>query len=285
MPDLRETSTDSQTVQLTMPLPADRLEHAVAGIAASVPQCATDVEDRDAAGARYGRDGAPVRDAVAVELQLSRAVLPAVSAQERSSLRWKATESADAAVAASADTLEVRALNGDRGAWNELIAKHNHRVIVSLLARGVRIDRARDLAQDAWVRLIEQARRGNLREMILPGLAIAQAGFLALEDVRKKQPAAPGATLDALLGHLHEVDPSQTAEERLLSTEQLARAAEALRSCHPMARRVFEMVYEDPDARHADVAREVGLSLQRVRQIVCEVRKKLRVAIEGDGNG
>ena len=31
---------------------------------------------------------------------------------------------------------------------------------------------------------------------------------------------------------------------------------------------------------HAEAAARLGLSLQRVRQIVCEVRKKLRDAVE-----
>src|SRR4051812_48335576 len=50
------------------------------------------------------------------------------------------------------------ALRGDVAAWNALVQKHNHRVVVSLLARGIRIDRAKDIAQDAWIRLIEQQR-------------------------------------------------------------------------------------------------------------------------------
>jgi RNA polymerase sigma-70 factor (ECF subfamily) len=35
---------------------------------------------------------------------------------------------------------------------------------------------------------------------------------------------------------------------------------------------------------HAEVAKKVGLSLQRVRQILCEVRKELREALEGEGH-
>ena len=76
-------------------------------------------------------------------------------------------------------TLCVRALEGDTAAWNALIAKHDHRIVVSLLARGVRIDRAKDIAQEAWIRLIEQQRAGRLSHLQLPGLAVAQAAFLS----------------------------------------------------------------------------------------------------------
>lgn len=172
-----------------------------------------------------------------------------------------------------------RALTGDQAAWNALIERYNHRVVISLVARGLPLDRAKDIAQEAWVRLVQQQRRGNLKELVLPGLAVTQAHFLALEDARRKRPlpSANPVIADA-------ADPAASAEERLLSNEQLERAAVALRTCHPNARRVFELVYEHPELGHAEIAGRVGLSLQRVRQIVCEVRKKLRAAIDEDNH-
>jgi RNA polymerase sigma-70 factor (ECF subfamily) len=175
-------------------------------------------------------------------------------------------------------TLCARALAGDTAAWNALVHQHNHRVVVSLLARGVRIDRARDLAQDAWLRLIEQQREGRLAHLSLPGLAIAQAGFLALEEARRARRTDPADAGDVAAGL---ADPAANAETRLLAEERLARAEAVLARCSPSARRVFRLVYGDECMSHAEVAAQVGLSLQRVRQIVCEVRKLLRAEIEG----
>jgi RNA polymerase sigma-70 factor (ECF subfamily) len=46
---------------------------------------------------------------------------------------------------------------------------------------------------------------------------------------------------------------------------------------------VFELVYDHPELGYAEVAAQVGLSVQRVKQIVFEVRKRLRGALaEGD---
>src|SRR5271170_5730430 len=36
------------------------------------------------------------------------------------------------------------ALRGEREAWSTLVQRHNQRVVVALLARGVRIDKAKD---------------------------------------------------------------------------------------------------------------------------------------------
>jgi RNA polymerase sigma-70 factor (ECF subfamily) len=169
-----------------------------------------------------------------------------------------------------------QALRGEVSAWNVLVQKHNHRVVVSLLARGVRIDRAKDIAQDAWIRLIEQQREGRLSHLQLPGLAVAQAGFLALEAARRMKRTEP------LEGAPEELpDPSANAETQLLTEERLAKAEQILSRCSPSAKSVFHLVYGGEGLDHAEVAERLGLSLQRVRQIVCEVRKLLRVAVEG----
>ena len=172
-----------------------------------------------------------------------------------------------------------RALCGDISAWNALVLKHNHRVVVSLLARGVRIDRAKDIAQDAWIRLIEQQREGRLSHLQLPGLAVAQAGFMALEAARRMKRTEP------LEGAPEELpDPAASAETQLITEERLAKAEKILSRCSPSAKSVFHLVYGGEGLDHAEVAARLGLSLQRVRQIVCEVRKLLRAAVEGSAS-
>jgi RNA polymerase sigma-70 factor (ECF subfamily) len=164
-----------------------------------------------------------------------------------------------------------RAVAGERAAWERLIARHNHKVIVSLLARGVLLDRARDLAQETWTRLIANQQAGRLRTLTLPGLAIVQAGYLAAGDWRRRGRELPPAAAGAA-----GADP----ESQLLSREALDRLAAALRDCAPSARRVFELCYQQPERGYEEVAAEVGLSTQRVKQIVCEVRKRLRQVLE-----
>src|SRR4051812_21502419 len=70
------------------------------------------------------------------------------------------------------------ALSGDRDAWNVLIKRHERRVLLMLLARGVRVDRAKDIVQDTWARLIAQQREGRFEWLDLPGLAVRQAMYL-----------------------------------------------------------------------------------------------------------
>jgi RNA polymerase sigma factor (sigma-70 family) len=185
---------------------------------------------------------------------------------------------------AGEEDLSQRALTGDRRAWDALIARHHRRVVVSLLAKGVRVDRAHELAQETWTRLIQQQQRGLLTELRLPNLAITQASFLAADEARRSRREAISGNVEELPERQHPVDPSVSAERRLLSEEQLAKAHKALAGCSPSARNVFLLACDGQELPHAEVAARVGLSVQRVRQILCEVRKKLRTALEEESH-
>ena len=60
-------------------------------------------------------------------------------------------------------------------AWDDAIRLHDQRVYLSVLALGLAPDRAREVTQMTWTRLIEQHAKGKLDNVELPGLAIRQA--------------------------------------------------------------------------------------------------------------
>jgi RNA polymerase sigma factor (sigma-70 family) len=174
-------------------------------------------------------------------------------------------------------TLEERALAGDRQAWNDLAVRHDRSVRLVLLARGVLPEEARDLVQETWVRLIERQARGELAELRLPGLAIAQALFLA-RDARRRAgrdaSALDGAQAEAL------IDPAASAEETLLGRRRLERVRRAIAGLSPSTQAVFQAVFAGEPTRYREVARRLGLSEQRVKQIVCEIRRAVRAELE-----
>ncbi len=167
------------------------------------------------------------------------------------------------------------ALTGDRLAWNELIAVHERRVLLSLLAAGIAPAQAREFAQEAWLLLLHRAKAGRLPYLQLPGLAIRQALFLARAQGRR-----PDARVADSSELPEELDPVDTPEAQYLTRERLERAREKLDGLHSSARSIFLELYQEPQLSHAEVAGRVGLSVQRVRQIICEVRKLLRADLE-----
>jgi RNA polymerase sigma factor (sigma-70 family) len=159
--------------------------------------------------------------------------------------------------------------------WEALIRLYDHPVFLSLLAAGVRPVTARELCHDTWARLYEQWRAGRLDLLELPGLAIAQARFLALEDHRRTARVAP-------LGdeNLQRPDPRASPEERAAARQLVGHVERALDDCPPRARELFELALSNPDVPHAELAERSGISLQRLRQALCEVRARLRAAVK-----
>ena len=172
-------------------------------------------------------------------------------------------------------------MQGEREAWSALIALHGRKVVVAMLAKGAPMPQAQELAHEAWVRLMDQQRLGRLRELVLPGLAVAQASLLLLEERRRHSNLARthGSELE-LLGLSHD---GPSAEAHTLGREELRRTLDAVERCTPAEKRVFNMLYgNDPAQSHGEAAERLGLSVQRVRQLLFEVRRKLKRALEGE---
>jgi RNA polymerase sigma-70 factor (ECF subfamily) len=169
----------------------------------------------------------------------------------------------------------VRPVNAEM--WGERVRQHDHAVVLSLLALGLRPDRAREIAQATWLRLIEQEAAGALPVVELPGLAIRQARFLALDAIRRdaveRQRLADALEVD--------VDSDDAIERRLAGRQELERVKEVLAGCSPRARRLFHLLY-GRGMSAAEAAGELGISVQRARQLLCETRKKIRAALEED---
>jgi RNA polymerase sigma factor (sigma-70 family) len=172
--------------------------------------------------------------------------------------------------------LSARALTGDQRAWNELIRRHDRRVFVSLLSRGVLPARAREIAQETWIRLIEQQRAGRLAELKLPGLAVTQADFLARSDRRRAGPQV--LDIDDEEQPIQVADERPDQESRVLDKQQLEKALEALSGCSERSRTIFTSVYRE-GLSAAEASSRFGISVQRVRQTLCEVRGRLREAL------
>jgi len=162
----------------------------------------------------------------------------------------------------------------DAAEWEALIRAHDRRVFLAVLALGVRADRARDVVQTTWTRLMEKDERGEITKDNVAGLAVAQARFLALDELRRTNSEKRRA--EPLPEMLDDLDP----EQLLIDRERLERAAAVLAGSSPSVQRLFQLLYAEPPVDYTQAAALVGVSLQRARQVMCELRKKLRAALE-----
>ena len=184
--------------------------------------------------------------------------------------------------------IAARALEGQSLAWDEIVRRHSHRVLLAMLARGVPWDGAHDLVQEVWLRLVRQQRAGRLKSLALPGLAIAQAGWLAREEgrTRRRHETIMSGTAGAMLP-VDDVDhaPGANPEEQAIRRERLDLIRNELWACPPRARQIFLAVYGPEGRSHTEAARDLGLSVQRVRQALCEMRARVRAALRETESG
>jgi RNA polymerase sigma factor (sigma-70 family) len=158
--------------------------------------------------------------------------------------------------------------------WDDAIRRHDRRVYLSVLALGLTPDRAREVVQATWTRLMEQHAAGTLVELDFPGLAIKQARFLALNELQRRKVEI------RVLAAVPETAPAPDVDRIVSSREQIERVLDALATCSPTAKQIFRLVYATPGGNCASAAQTVGLSLQRVRQILCETRNHIRNQLE-----
>jgi RNA polymerase sigma factor (sigma-70 family) len=158
--------------------------------------------------------------------------------------------------------------------WGDAIRDHGRKVFLSVLALGMPPEQAREIAQAAWTRLMERHAAGALGEIELPGLAIRQARFLALNELQRHK------TEKRVLAAVPDPPDEPDLDRVVDGKREIERVLAALARCSPTAKQVFRLVYATPGGTPASAAREVGLSLQRVRQILCETRKHIRTAMQ-----
>jgi RNA polymerase sigma factor (sigma-70 family) len=165
------------------------------------------------------------------------------------------------------------AKSGQTWAWDRLIRIHNRRILNALLAQRVPLHDAKDLAQEAWLRLIERSKSGQLEHLELPGLAITQSRYLLAD--RRRHDKVASARADAAQSQRDTSDQELTLDSRQMLSDLYL----AFGRCSNREKQVFSQVVDNADRSYAEVGDSLGLSTQRVKQIVCDVRKKLRGAL------
>ncbi|MFT3713297.1 MAG: hypothetical protein QM817_37050 [Archangium sp.] len=161
--------------------------------------------------------------------------------------------------------------------WKAAVAEHDHRLVLSLLATGLRLDEARDVAQEAWLRVMEAAAAGKLDRIELPGLVLRQASFIVTDRLRQQRVRIHTPLKDA-----EGLTSSDSSEEATHAHQLLAALEAGLAHATPRERSVLRSTLDHPDTRHDSLAAEEGISVQRFRQVLCTVRARLRRVLEGE---
>lgn len=161
--------------------------------------------------------------------------------------------------------------------WDAMVQRYDRAVWLKLLALRVPPDRAEDLKQMVWEKLIGKWQRGELQYLQMPGLALQQAEFIARQSWRKSKCRGTDNVLE--LSDKRVASLAGDGEQHVLNRAILQKAFSLVRAASPMARQVFQLTYRPPGKTANQVGQHLGISEQRVRQILCELRARLRKSV------
>ena len=170
------------------------------------------------------------------------------------------------------------------GAFEDLVARYQHRVLAFLGHQVVARDDAEDLAQEVFLRLYKARRRYRARSRFSTWL-FAIAKNLARNSHRTRQPVLLSCDDDGdqfalplveRLAPHREAPPSQRMERQEL-VETVRRAVDGLKK----RQRQAIMLHKFDGLAYADIAHVMGLTPQAVKSLLMRARENLRLALEG----
>jgi RNA polymerase sigma-70 factor, ECF subfamily len=186
----------------------------------------------------------------------------------------------------TAETDEARIARGLRERDTELLAdlveRCQHRLVRYLVYLTGRREHAEDLAQEAWIRVMQRGSQYNGRQRFEPWL-FAIARNLAIDSIRKRLKAAPTVSLpddrDAVL-LLPSSGPSPF--EAAARSEDAVRMAGRLQILPPLYREALLLRFQE-ELSLAEIAQVVGAPVTTVTSRIYRGLAALRSAFE-EGN-
>lgn len=164
------------------------------------------------------------------------------------------------------------AAEGSKEAWDVLYALYNTTVIGVFLSHRVPRQLALELAQEVWIRLISKARNGQIANISMPGLLVQEAWFRVRDHWRRNQrnPIEFTDTVPDIASN--GPDSQQQASVRVA----LAHSSRFLMALTPRQREVLVLRIQR-ELGFDEIANQLNISLQRVRQLFSQARQRMRI--------
>lgn len=156
--------------------------------------------------------------------------------------------------------------------WADWAQQYDRIVWLRIVAHGIDPERASEIKQEVWELLFRRYQRGALGEVTMPGLALAQADFLAGSERRLKRTQDIGLQPNEQTVDAKQFEPEHVAIQRA----RLRRVASVVGASSKTTQRVFELHYSPPCLSTFEIAVRLNITEQRVRQVICELRERLR---------
>jgi RNA polymerase sigma factor (sigma-70 family) len=165
------------------------------------------------------------------------------------------------------------ALQGDQGAWNEIVDRFTPLLIGVVMRYRLPSGEREDVAQTVWLRLIEHLK--DLREpRALPMWIITTAKREAYRSITVQSRVQPKDPLDdAWSAHLVVEDDPDAA---LVRTERRAALLEGFAGLSLRQRSLLTLLSHDPPVPYAEISRQTGIPVGAIGPTRARALARLR---------
>lgn len=171
----------------------------------------------------------------------------------------------------SDETLMLRAGTGDRGACEQLVARHLGRVVTfAHRMLGNRSD-AEEAAQEVFLRVWSAASRWQRGTARFPTWLYRIAMNICLDRIEKKRETLPG--------DLPEIADERQEPARALAAAEVARAVGTALASLPEKQRVAVTLCHYQGLRNSEAADVMGVSVEALESLLARGRRAMRTRL------
>ena len=180
--------------------------------------------------------------------------------------------------------LMLRAKQGDQGAFEELVVKHQQAVLNFIYRSVPSVEEAEDLAQNTFVQAWKARQRYQVSAKFTTWL-FTIARNLTLNELRRRSRHA-SESIDAPIGDDESAQPRQFEDraaavptDTLLRGELEQKVAAAVASL-PENQRTAMLLCQDDEVSYEDIAEVLGCSLSATKSIIFRARETLKLRLK-----
>jgi RNA polymerase sigma factor (sigma-70 family) len=168
-------------------------------------------------------------------------------------------------------SLVERALDGDQGAWNQLVERYATLVWSVCRRYGLAGSDAEDVGANVWLRLVE--RLGTIREpAALPGWLATTTRRECLQLLRANSKQIP------VEDDRFPDEGSAPSDEWLLAQERHIALRRGFAELSERCRKLLSMLFDDPPAAYGEIATTLGMTIGGIGPTRSRCLDKLRAS-------
>ena len=179
----------------------------------------------------------------------------------------------------SDDELMLKIASGDRRAMSVLFERHSSLVLGYAQRLLGRVEKAEDISQDVWVRVVKAAKSYQGQGQFLAWVKTLTRNA-CFNEMRQQKRWEPKEEIEALAESLTESDLRASLEEGLIVKNKIEVVKLAIDRL-PDMQRVVLVTYLNEEGGYEEISRSLGITVSSVKSLLFRARRSLQEKLGG----